>query len=223
MQVIHARCCGLDVHQKTQQVATKADGSQAPPSAETIHTTEKHPWLTVDRGWVKAGDLHIGEHVVELGGRTATITALRTRPGEADYYNLTVSELHTYAVGSLQAVVHNTGCPSRFDYDAASQSGKRPQGDLTRAGYEYQKHMDRGELPKVKGNSNLDSAGQNLLDDILTDPNADYQPVTSGNFAGGSGGYGIIGNSVVNGRFVGATFDANGVFQYFGVYPRYNL
>ncbi|HEV2236265.1 MAG TPA: RHS repeat-associated core domain-containing protein, partial [Ktedonobacterales bacterium] len=112
-----------DAPSKTRQVATKAHGSQAPPSAETIHTTEKHPWLTVDRGWMKAVDLHIGEHVVELGGRTATITALRTRPGEADYYNLTVSVLHTYAVGSLQAVVHNTGCPSGFDSDAASQSG----------------------------------------------------------------------------------------------------
>jgi RHS repeat-associated protein len=212
-----------DAPSKTQQVATKAHGSQAPPSAETIHTTERHPWLTVDRGWVRAGDLHLGEHVVELGGRTATITALRTRPGEADYYNLTVSVLHTYAVGSLQAVVHNTGCPSGFDYDAASQSGAQLDpgdkgGTLTRAGKEYQKRMNKGELPKVNGPpSVLNEAGQTLLDDILTDPNADYQLVTSGRFAGG---YRIIGNSVVNGRFIGATFDANGVFRYFGVYTQ---
>jgi hypothetical protein len=33
------------------------------------------------------------------------------RPGAADYYNLTVSVLHTYAVGASHAVVHNTeGC-----------------------------------------------------------------------------------------------------------------
>jgi len=89
---------------KTQQVATTAHGSQAPPSnapsAETIHTTEKHPWLTTDRGWVTAGDLRVGEHVIELGGHTATITALSVRPGAATYYNLTVSTLHTYAVGN---------------------------------------------------------------------------------------------------------------------------
>ncbi|HEV2238899.1 MAG TPA: hypothetical protein VGR57_19730, partial [Ktedonobacterales bacterium] len=92
------------------------------------------------------------------------------------------------------------------------------KGGRTYAGREYQKHMDKGELPKVGGNY-LDSAGQNLLDDILTDPNADYQFDVSDRFPGG---YTVISNSVVNGKFVGATFDSNGVFQYFGVYPRYD-
>jgi hypothetical protein len=32
-------------------------------------------------------------------------------PGSADYYNLTVSNLHTYAVGDSQAVVHNCAKP----------------------------------------------------------------------------------------------------------------
>jgi hypothetical protein len=54
-----------------------------------------------------------------------------------------------------------------------------------------------------------------MLDDILTDPNVSYMPVTKGNFAGG---YRLIGNRIINGRFVGATFDANGDFQYFGMY-----
>ena len=77
---------------KAQEVATKAHGSQAPPppsqdkTDETIHTTAKHPWLTTDHGWVTAGELRVGEHVVELGGHTATITALSVRPGAATYY-----------------------------------------------------------------------------------------------------------------------------------------
>src|SRR5260221_10609412 len=95
---------------KTQQVATKAHGSQAPPSDETIHTTQKHPWLTTDRGWVPAGELRVGEQVVELGGRTATIAALAVRPGAATYYNLTVSTLHTYGVGTSRAVGPNANC-----------------------------------------------------------------------------------------------------------------
>ena len=84
-------------------------------SGETIHTTANHPWLTSDRGWVPAGELRVGEQVVELGGRTATITALAVRPGAATYYNLTVSTLHTYVVGASRAVVHNTrACPQRY-------------------------------------------------------------------------------------------------------------
>lgn len=39
--------------------------------------------------------------------------------------------------------------------------------------------------------------------------------ILNGNFAGG---FRVIGNTVTNGRFVGATFDSNGLFQYFGMY-----
>jgi hypothetical protein len=94
-------------HDKAQRVATKAHGSQAPPSDETIHTTDNHPWLTADRGWVPAGELRLGERVVRLDGTTAAVVALTVRPGVADYYNLTVSVVHTYAVGAGQFVVHN--------------------------------------------------------------------------------------------------------------------
>ena len=47
-----------------------------------------------------AGDLRLGERVVRLDGTAATVAALAVRLGEADYYNLTVSQLHTYAVGA---------------------------------------------------------------------------------------------------------------------------
>ena len=69
--------------------------------------------------------------------------------------------------------------------------------------------MGRGELPNVQG-KDLNSAGQTLLDEILTNPQTVETPVRSGNFAGGTRFIGPNG--------VGATFDANGVFQYFGVY-----
>ncbi|MER6032085.1 DUF6531 domain-containing protein [Streptomyces sp. NPDC001851] len=99
--------------------------------------------------------------------------------------------------------------------DGLSKSGERPdKGKLTRAGREYQKHMNRGDLDVVPGKQ-LDSAGQNLLDDILTNPNTTQVPVTSGNFAGGTR---YIMPDPAGGRGFGATFDANGDFQYFGRY-----
>jgi hypothetical protein len=119
--------------------------------------------------------------------------------------------------GYTPVLVHNSSCPTGFDYEGASQSGMRAdKGGFTRAGREYAKHMGGSQLPTVTGNpAAISSAGQDMLNSILTDPGADYQPVPTGNFAGG---YRIIGNTVVSGRFVGATFDANGLFQYFGMY-----
>ncbi len=35
---------------------------------KTVHTTANHPWLTADRSWVLAGELHSGEQIVREGG-----------------------------------------------------------------------------------------------------------------------------------------------------------
>lgn len=117
----------VDVPAKQQDAEVAAHGLRAPPTAsenqhstvsdETIHTTFKHPWLTVDRGWVQAGDLRAGEQVVRLDGGTATVAAVRLVPGAATMYNLQVSQLHTFAVGTGQYVVHNC------DYNALATEG----------------------------------------------------------------------------------------------------
>jgi hypothetical protein len=106
-QVVQAALVGLAAalallvggHQAALAAPAQASATSTATHAETIHTTANHPWLTADRGWVQAGDLRVGEPVVRLDGRTATVAALAVRPGVADYYNLTVSKLHTYAVG----------------------------------------------------------------------------------------------------------------------------
>lgn len=101
-------------------------------------------------------------------------------------------------------LVHNCG----EGLDALSQSGQRAaKGGLTHAGREYQKHMGGGELPKVPGKE-LDSAGQDYLDDILTTPGTQRVPTSGGSFKGGS--------YYIRPDGAGAEFDSNGVFQYFG-------
>lgn len=100
--------------------------------------------------------------------------------------------------------------PIRSNLDQLSRSGaSHGKGKLTKAGRSYQKHMGRRQLEEVPGKE-FNSAGQNLLDDILTAPGSRLQLITTGNFAGGF-------------RYIrpdgrGATFDPAGNFKYFGVY-----
>jgi hypothetical protein len=90
------------------------------------------------------------------------------------------------------------------------KSGDRPdKNGRTRAGYEYQKHMGRGEFPRVPS-TELDNTDRQLLSRILTSSDRIYMPVESGRFAGGFRVY-IPGGP-------GAVFDANQQFQYFGKY-----
>ncbi|WP_211257321.1 hypothetical protein, partial [Actinoalloteichus caeruleus] len=149
-------------------------------------------------------------------GDHTTITHAHTYPHHHRVHNLTINAIHTYYVlaGDTPVLAHNS-TPCGPDLDDLSQSGARPaKGNTTHAGREYQKHMNRGDLPVVPGKQ-LKSAGQDLLDDILTNPKTATSPVTSGKFAGGTR---YIMPDPAGGRGIGATFDSNGQFQYFGRY-----
>jgi len=55
----------------------------------------------------------MGEPVMEANGATAVVVAVRSVPGDAAMWDLTVATVHTFAVGSGQFVVHNCGDPLR--------------------------------------------------------------------------------------------------------------
>ncbi|MGW7254132.1 polymorphic toxin-type HINT domain-containing protein [Streptomyces sp. NPDC054834] len=187
-----------------------------PDGIKKLTATYEHPfWSPSERAWLKAAALKPGMTLLTDRGNTVLVTGNRSFSRYARTYNLTVDDLHTYYVlaGETPVLVHNSGgCP---DLDALSQSGMRPaKGRTTHAGREYQKHMNRGDLPVVPGKE-LKTAGQDLLDDILTNPQTATSAVNSGNFAGGTR---YIMPDPAGGRGIGATFDANGQFQYFGRY-----
>lgn len=172
-----------------------------------IHTTQHHPfWNVADGKWTDVIDLNEGDRLRSVDGSLLTVVGLRAFTGQQWMWDLTIDDIHTFYVanGDEPKLVHNC-----FGLDDLSAAGQAPaKGGQTAAGRAYQKHMDRGELLKVPG-SQLGSAGQNLLDDILTAPGTRVVNVTSGNFAGGV--------RYVRPDGVGVTFDSAGRLQYFGV------
>ena len=62
---------------------------------------------------MQVGDLHVGEPVRLLDGATATVEAVRVVAGAADMWDLTIADVHTFAVGDAQAVVHYCGYNSQ--------------------------------------------------------------------------------------------------------------
>ena len=176
---------------------------------DRITTTSDHPFWSVSTGrFERADQLAADEKVLGGDGRTLTVSGLQFGTSRTTLaYNLSVDDIPTYHVGEQEVLVHNA-CP--WDLNSLSQSGMRAaKGGRTHAGREYQKHMARGELPTVAG-KDLDAAGQELLDEILTNPGTRIDPIQGGEFAGGR--YYIAPDNR------GAAFDANGVFRYFGVF-----
>ncbi|GER88987.1 hypothetical protein KDW_31490 [Dictyobacter vulcani] len=91
--------------------------TQAPAkhlSSETIHTNKKHPFLVAGKGFVPVGQLRLGMPIVEANGQLGVVTGWKSVPGSQIMYNLTVTQDHTYTVGTNQWVVHNDGGPCKF-------------------------------------------------------------------------------------------------------------
>lgn len=81
--------------------------------AVTIRTTSHHPfWDDTAHSWVEAGRLTPGHTLRAADDSQVTLRGVRTRPGVAGMYNLTVADLHTYYVlaGKTPVLVHNSSC-----------------------------------------------------------------------------------------------------------------
>ncbi|HBY95835.1 MAG TPA: hypothetical protein DEP84_18085 [Chloroflexi bacterium] len=77
---------------------------------EQIETTPEHPFLTLERGWVPAGELWAGAHVRQTDAGYGVVQAIEAESRSQPMYNLTVDTAHTFFVGKQGVLVHNS-CP----------------------------------------------------------------------------------------------------------------
>ncbi|MBP1164135.1 hypothetical protein JOE44_001019 [Chryseobacterium sp. PvR013] len=76
--------------------------------AEVIETTAIHPFYT-EEGWKDASELEIGEKIWTKDDTKVTIEKTEFSYEPKKVYNFTVAHFHTYFVGLLALLVHNSG------------------------------------------------------------------------------------------------------------------
>ncbi len=106
-------------------------GKSAKKTSEVIHTTQKHRFLTVEKGFIPVKQFRVGMHIISANGRIGTITKWKSIPGAMNMYNLEVASDHTYTVGDGNWIVHN--CTGGFD----------DSGDINLRGASYQDIVSR--------------------------------------------------------------------------------
>src|SRR5579863_7885083 len=74
---------------------------------EVIHTNKKHPFFTLEKGFLSVEQIKIGMHILGADGRIGIITAWTSVPGEKTMYNLEIAQDHTFTVGTGEWIVHN--------------------------------------------------------------------------------------------------------------------
>ncbi len=90
---------------------------------EEFITTEGHPFYTLERGFVKAGELRFSDTLIDDNGNKLHLEKKNkehlTKP--VTVYNFAVEDYHTYFVGENEVLVHNS-CGLNFD---SKQLGKK--------------------------------------------------------------------------------------------------
>lgn len=103
----------------------------------SVVATAGHPfWGVSDAAWVDAGDLAVGDAVLQAGGATRVVTAVVEVSRPAVVHNLTVADLHTYfvVVGDAPTLVHN--CSGALADDAV-EGASNTYVNITNRGSKY--------------------------------------------------------------------------------------
>ena len=90
---------------------------------EEIITTETHPFYVKNQGFIKAGELAVGDELLDVNGNVLLVenfdVELTDEP--VTVYNFQVEDFHTYHVSGFGVLVHNAG----DDYAKPTESYNR--------------------------------------------------------------------------------------------------
>ena len=114
---------------------TKGPGGKVTKTSEVIHTNKKHPFFTLEHGFLPVGQITLGMHILRADGRVGVVTGWKVVPGSEVMYNLEVAQDHTFTVGDGQWVVHNRCDPQDYTdlRNSLRQAGRVPQNVDTQA------------------------------------------------------------------------------------------
>lgn len=98
-------------------------------NGEEIVTTETHPFYVNNRGFVNAGELIVGDELLDVNGNVLLVENFDVELTEepVKVYNFQVEDFHTYHVGKCRLLVHNANCnqekPVLPKYDGKTTEG----------------------------------------------------------------------------------------------------
>ncbi len=78
-------------------------------NGEEIVTTVDHPFYVKNQGFIKAGELIVGDELLDVNGNVLLVEKFNVELTEkpVKVYNFQVEDFHTYYAGGLGVLVHN--------------------------------------------------------------------------------------------------------------------
>ena len=118
-------------------------------NGEEIVTTVDHPFYVKNQGFIKAGELIVGDELLDVNGNILLVEKFNVELTDepVTVYNFQVEGFHTYHVGCFYVLVHNA------DYN---QSPKEIMAERTK-GLDTREHPSKYKQISAKEKSRLES------------------------------------------------------------------
>ncbi len=118
-------------------------------NGEEIVTTVDHPFYVKNQGFIKAGELIVGDELLDVNGNVLLVEKFNVELTDepVTVYNFQVEGFHTYHVGCFYVLVHNA------DYN---QSPKEIMAERTK-GLDTREHPSKYKQISAKEKSRLES------------------------------------------------------------------
>lgn len=140
-------------------------------NGEEIITTETHPFYVNNRGFVNAGELKVGDELLDSDGEVLFVEnyTVELTKDLITVYNFQVEDFHTYHVSGFGVLVHNAG----KDYSRRERMG-RQKGKSPRDQKKQQKQV-KAITRELKRRGVPENKIKDNIHDILHDEGMDYQ------------------------------------------------
>ena len=108
-------------------------------NGEEIVTTVDHPFYVKNQGFIKAGELIVGDKLLDVNGNVLLVENfdVELTDDSVKVYNFQVEDFHTYYVGENCVLVHNASCKVNkkgeieiTDWDGYPKGKPKPKGKL---------------------------------------------------------------------------------------------
>ena len=123
-------------------------------NGEEIITTETHPFYVNNRGFVNAGELKVGDELLDTGGNIFLIECydVELTDEPTTVYNFQVEDFHTYYVGKNGVLVHNAEYISSKTPKDISEMTRKQLKENTPENWDFQEHNGRIHIKDNNGN-----------------------------------------------------------------------
>ena len=145
-------------------------------NGEEIVTTVDHPFYVKNQGFIKAGELIVGDKLLDVNGNVLLVenfdVELTDEPVKV--YNFKVEDFHTYFVGNCKIWVHNNDCAKKVESGEIELETKKQKGNYGEM--KMDEHYDSKGFEKMhNGVESLDDKIHHGIDGVYKnkDPNGD--------------------------------------------------